>query len=299
MLYPRQRILIAACVLALLVAGRTMAQPAPPTGAGRSPRDDVGRGHLEFVMVPAGTFQMGSPETEWGSRNDETRHQVTIANPFYLARYEVTQAQWAAITGNNPSFLYNCPDCPVESISWFEAVNFCNALSRKMGFPVAYTIRDTLVTWDHTSDGLRLPTEAEWEYACRAGTATVFNTGECLGTEQANYLGYDPQKGCPKGMWRGQAIEVGSFPPNQWDLDDMHGNISEWCWDRHGFQTTAAATDPRGPDRGGERIIRGGNWHELGRNCRSAARQKAFPVQRFTHVGLRLARSMPREAAGR
>jgi formylglycine-generating enzyme required for sulfatase activity len=105
MLDPRQRILIAACVLALLMAGRTMAQPASPTGAGASSRDDVGRGHLEFIMVPAGTFQMGSPETEWGSRNDETRHQVTISRPFYLARYEITQGQWAAITGNNPSFL--------------------------------------------------------------------------------------------------------------------------------------------------------------------------------------------------
>jgi sulfatase modifying factor 1 len=274
-------------VLAALasLADRAEPQPAPAE-----------RGRLEFVQVPAGTFIMGSPGTEWGSRDDEQQHQVTFTRPFFLATYEVTQAQWTAITGRNPSYLYDCPDCPVESITWFEAVAFCNKLSQQMGFPPAYAIRDTVVTLNAGADGFRLPTEAEWEYACRAGTSTVFYTGECLGTEQANYLGYDPQKGCPKGMWRGQAVDVGSFPPNPWGLHDMHGNISEWCWDRHGFPGPGPVVEPRGPNTGAERLMRGGNWHDLGRNCRSAMRHKAAPNQRFTHVGLRLARSLPKEA---
>ena len=290
---PRRRILIAVFVLVLTAPVRTWAQSADAPGTATVTADD--RGRLEFVLVPAGTFVMGSPDTEWGSRNDEQQHSVTITRPYFLAKCEVTQTQWAAVMQTSPSFLYDCPDCPVETVSWLEAVAFCNGLSRQMGFPCAYTIRDSVVSWNQETDGFRLPTEAEWEYACRAGTTTVFHTGDCLNTEQANYLGYDPQKGCAKGMWRGQAVAVGSFPPNAWQLLDMHGNVSEWCWDRHGFPTPAPTIDPVGPATGGERVIRGGNWHELGRNCRSAMRHKAEPGQRFTHVGLRLARSLPRE----
>ncbi|MBK7189962.1 MAG: formylglycine-generating enzyme family protein [bacterium] len=284
-----QRVLFALLLLGLSAADRSAAQPAPARPG------DTDRGRLEFVFLPVGSFLMGSPDYEWGSRNDEQQHPVTITRRFFLGKYEVTQAQWMAITGSNPSFLYDCPDCPVENITWFEAVNFCNALSKTLGFEPAYTIRDTLVAWNPAADGIRLPTEAEWEYACRAGTGSVFNTGDCLTTDQANYLGYDPQKGCSKGLWRGQAVEVGGFPANAWELHDMHGNVSEWCWDRHAFPGSTPVVDPRGPDTGPERVIRGGNWHELGRNCRSATRQKAFPDQRFTHVGLRLARSAPKD----
>lgn len=290
---PRQRVLLVGAVLYLSVADRAAPQPAPAQPG------NADRGRLEFVLVPAGTFVMGSPASEWGSRTDEQQHQVTLTQPFFLAKYEVTQAQWAAITGQHPSFLYDCPDCPVESISWYEAVAFCNGLSRQMGIAPAYAVVDTMVTWNRSADGFRLPTEAEWEYACRAGANTVFNTGACLSTDQANYLGYDPQKGCAKGMWRGQAVDVGEFPPNAWQLHDMHGNVSEWCWDWHAFPTASAVADPVGPPAGTQRVIRGGNWHELGRNCRSATRQKAGPGQRFTHVGLRLARSAPPEALRR
>lgn len=288
---PCQRVLIAVfctCLsLAVVAAPRAMAQPAPARPG------DTDRGRLEFVLLPAGSFKMGSPDSEWGSRTDEQQRMATLSRRFFLAKYEVTQAQWQAITGNNPSFLYDCPDCPVESVSWYEAIAFCNALSRTLGFKPAYTIRDTVVTWDPEADGIRLPTEAEWEYACRAGTTTVFNTGDCLGTHQANYLGYDPQKGCEKGLWRGQTLEIGHFEPNAWELHDMHGNVSEWVWDRHGFHGHQPVVDPRGPDQGPERVIRGGSWHELGRFCRSAVRHKALPDQRFRHVGLRLARTAP------
>jgi len=288
---PGQRVLIAVLCACLPLAPPALpmaaAQPVPARPA------DADRGRMEFVFLPAGSFLMGSPDGEWGSRTDEQQRQVTITRRFFLAKYEVTQAQWQAVTGRNPSFLYDCPDCPVESISWYEAVAFCNALSQAMGFKPAYTIRDTVVTWDPEADGIRLPTEAEWEYACRAGTTSVFNTGACLDTDQANYLGYDPQKGCAKGLWRGQTVETGTFAPNAWDLHDMHGNVSEWVWDRHGFFSHEPARDPRGPATGPERVIRGGSWHELGRNCRSAVRHKAFPDQRFKHVGLRLARTAP------
>ncbi|MBM4131320.1 formylglycine-generating enzyme family protein [bacterium] len=288
---PRQRVLIAvlcACLpLAPLVAPTAAAQPAPAQPG------DADRGRLEFVLLSPGSFLMGSPDSEWGGRDDEQQHMVTISRRFFLATYEVSQAQWQAVIGNNPSFLYDCPDCPVERVSWYEAIAFCNALSQAMGFEPAYTIRDTVVTWDPDADGIRLPTEAEWEYACRAGTASVFHTGDCLSTDQANYLGYDPQKGCPKGLWRGQTVEIGSFPPNAWELHDMHGNVSEWVWDRHAHFGPEPARDPRGPATGPERVIRGGSWHELGRNCRSAVRHKAFPAQRFRHVGLRLARTAP------
>ena len=275
-----------ACLAGASVAANSQA-PAPPGGPGR--------GRLDFVLVPSGTFRMGSPSTEWGSKADEQQHEVTITHPYFLAKYEVTQAQWAAATGTNPSFLYDCPEYPVESITWYEAIAFCNLLSRQLGLPPAYTIRDTLVTWDRDSDGIRLPTEAEWECAARAGTTTVFYSGDCLGTDQENYLGYDPQKGCPKGLWRGQAIEVGSLPPNPWELHDILGNVSEWVWDWHSYHPAEAEVDPSGPDHGYERVIRGGNWHDLGRNCRSACRQKAAPNQLFTHVGLRLARSVPKQ----
>jgi formylglycine-generating enzyme required for sulfatase activity len=289
---PRQRVLIAVLGACLGLASFAVPRPAVAQPAPARP-DDTDRGRLEFVFLPVGSFLMGSPDHEWGSRNDEQQHPVTISRRFFLGKYEVTQAQWQAVTGSNPSFLYDCPDCPVENITWYEAVAFCNAVSKTLGFRPAYTIRDTIVTWDPASDGIRLPTEAEWEYACRAGTGSVFYTGDCLDTGQANYLGYDPQKGCEKGLWRGQAVEVGGFAPNAWELHDMHGNVSEWVWDWHSFPTHQPVVDPRGPAAGIERVIRGGNWHDLGRNCRSAVRHKARPDRRFSHVGLRLARSAP------
>ncbi|MBK8167316.1 MAG: formylglycine-generating enzyme family protein [bacterium] len=288
---PRQRVLIAV-LCACLAPAPFVARPAGAQPEAALP-DNRDRGRLEFVLLPAGSFLMGSPDREWGSRTDEQQRPVTLTRRFFLGKYEVTQAQWQAVMGRNPSFLYDCPDCPVENVTWYEAVAFCNALSRTLGFAPAYAIRDTIVTWDPAADGIRLPTEAEWEYACRAGTSTVFHTGDCLGTHEANYLGYDPQKGCEKGMWRGQALEIGHFPPNAWELHDMHGNVGEWVWDRHAFPSAQAAGDPRGPDRGAERVIRGGNFRELGRHCRSAVRHKAAPGQRFPWVGLRLARTAP------
>jgi formylglycine-generating enzyme len=280
------------CAAALVcLAGAAAAAPGPAA----TPPVARERGRLDFVLVPAGSYQMGSPSTEWGSKTDEQAHPVTITRPFFLATYEVTQAQWIAATGSNPSFLYDCPECPVENITWYEAVAFCNILSHQLGLPPAYTIRDTLVAWNRDSDGIRLPTEGEWEYAARAGTTTVFYSGDCLSTDLENYLGYDPQKGCPKGLWRGQAIEVGSLPPNPWQLYDVLGNVSEWVWDWYSYHPAGHEVDPTGADGGYERVIRGGNWHDLGRNCRSACRQKAAPNQLFSHVGLRLARSVPKQ----
>jgi formylglycine-generating enzyme len=249
---------------------------------------------VEFAFIPAGTFQMGSPKDEWGARVDELRHLVTITAPFYLATTEVTQRQWRALAGSNPSYLYDCPDCPVEGITWLAAVAFCNAFSTQAGLTPAYTIVDTVVTWDRSSDGFRLPTEAEWEYACRAGTSTAFNTGACLSTDQANYCGYGPLTGCPEGLWRDQSVAVRSFPPNAWDLYDMHGNVAEMCWDRHDYHRAGPAVDPTGATAGGMRIVKGGSFRDFANDCRSACRELIRPAGRQKWIGMRLARSQPR-----
>lgn len=253
---------------------------------------------IEFVALPAGSFLMGSPDAEWGARVDETQHRVTITRPFYLAVTEVTQRQWRALVGTNPSYLYDCPDCPVEGLSWLTAVAWCNAFSAQAGVRPAYTIVDTVVTWDRTSDGFRLPTEAEWEYACRAGATTMFATGNCLTTDQANYCGYGPAPGCAEGLWRDQSVVVRSFPPNAWGLHDMHGNVAEFCWDRHQYHQAGAVVDPIGPAAGGMRVVKGGSFRDFARECRSGCRQLSPPGDRQRWIGLRLARSAPAAAAG-
>jgi len=211
---------------------------------------------MKFVLIPAGTFTMGSPSTRTGN---ETKHQVTISRPFYMQTTEVTQGQWKAIMGSNPSeFIFCGDDCPVEQVTWNEVQDFIRTLNRREG-----------------TDKYRLPTEAEWEYAARAGTTTPFNTGNCLSTEKANYDGNYPYPGCPKGENRRKTVRVGSFSPNAWGLYDMHGNVWEWVQDWYGSYPLGSVTDPVGPASrlGWYRVFRGGGWDlggELG--CRSAYR---------------------------
>ncbi len=274
---------IAVAVVALAIAA--VAQPADDGAADLD---------VEFVYLSAGSFLMGSPQDEWGARVDEKQHLVTITEPFYLATTEVTQRQWRALAGSNPSYLYDCPDCPVEGITWLAAVAFCNAFSAQLGLAPAYTIEDTVVTWNRASDGFRLPTEAEWEYACRAGTSTPFSTGPCLTTDQANYCGYGPMPDCPQGLWRDQSLEVRSFPPNPWELYDMHGNVSELCWDRHGYHGGGPAVDPAGAATGALRVVKGGSFRDFARDCRAACRELTRPAARQKWIGMRLARSQPR-----
>ncbi len=210
---------------------------------------------MKFVYIAPGSFMMGSPGDEPSREDDEKQHKVTLTKGFYVQTTEVTQGQWKKIMGNNPSYFKECgDDCPVEQVSWDDAQEFIKKLNKKEG--KAY----------------RLPTEAEWEYAARAGTTTPFAFGSCLSTDQANYDGNYPLEGCTKGKYREKTVTVASFASNSWGLYDMHGNVWEWCSDWYGEYPTGAVTDPAGPGRGSYRVLRGGGWLNLACYCRSAGR---------------------------
>ncbi len=243
---------------------------------------------MEFVRIPAGSFMMGSPEDEPGraedETSDETQHRVILTRDFYMGTTEVTQAQWKAVMGENPSKYDACgDDCPVESVSWNDIQEFIETLNQR------------------ETERYRLPTEAEWEYAARAGTKTPFAFGRCLSTDQANYGAHSPLKGCPKGAYRGEMTPVASYSPNEWGLYDMHGNVGELCQDWYGYYPEGSVTDPEGfevdlyPESGlyPARVYRGGSWNSPGRLCRSAQRLMLNPIVRHQLIGFRLARSYP------
>jgi formylglycine-generating enzyme required for sulfatase activity len=210
---------------------------------------DLGGGvTMKLALIPAGKFMMGSPESEWDRyANEGPQHEVTISKPFYLGVYEVTQEQYQALMGRNPSYSKG-PTNPVELVSWDDAREFCRRLSEKTGRKA------------------RLPTEAEWEYACRAGTRTRFSFGDADGA-LGDYAWY--------GDSRGSTHPVGQKKPNPWGLYDMHGNVGEWCGDWYGEYTPDSATDPTGPISGSERVERGGTWGYDPWSCRSAWRGRS------------------------
>jgi formylglycine-generating enzyme required for sulfatase activity len=231
---------------------------------------------MTFVYIPPGSFTMGSPSSEPERDDDERQHHVTLTKGFFMQTTEVTQGQWKAVMGSNPSYFKNCGDnCPVEKVSWEDVQEFIRKLNRKEGV-----------------DRYRLPTEAEWEYACRAGTTTPFNGGNCLSADEANYDGNYPLDGCPKGSYREKTVPVGSFPPNDWGLYDMHGNVWEWCSDWYGEYPSGSVTDPEGPSSGSYRVFRGGSWLSYARGCRSASRFLSAPGCRRDLIGFRLARTL-------
>jgi formylglycine-generating enzyme required for sulfatase activity len=241
-----------------------------------------------MVRINGGTFTMGSPASEPERFDNEVQHSVRI-NPFYMGRYEVTQREWLEIMGNNPSY-FKGDNLPVENVNWYDAVEYCNRLSERERLTPAYTINGTDVTWNKKAKGYRLPTEAEWEYACRAGTITPFSTGMNITTNQANYNGNFPYNRNARGMNRGRSIPVGSFTPNSWGLYDMYGNVWEWCWDWYGEYSRGAQTDPAGPASGSYRVIRGGAGSLVGGDLRSAARGYYSPSSGFNDLGFRLVR---------
>ncbi len=245
----------------------------------------------EMVRIDAGTFQMGSPPTEPLSREDEQLHQVTLTRDYFIGRHEVTQAFYSQVMGSNPSYNNVCAECPVEMISWRDALLFCNTLSRRAGLQPVYTLRGNDVSQNLDADGYRLPLEAEWEYACRAGGRTIFPNGDCLSTAEANFNGYLPQPGCEMGMNRAETIAVGQFAPNGWGLHDMTGNINEFCWDWYAFYTADPQVDPTGPTPGTYRVFRGGAFNNYAARCHSASRQKLEPDRALDMVGLRLVRT--------
>jgi formylglycine-generating enzyme required for sulfatase activity len=253
-----------------------------------------------FVLIKGGSFQMGSPKNEAWRGEDENSHEVAVSD-FYLSRYEVTRKEYREIMGADPS-IFPGDDSPAENITWFQAVAFCNAISAKEGLAPAYVIDGDMVTWNRAANGYRLPTEAEWEYACRAGTTTPFNTGNSIGPEEANYYGHYPygieenyfsqeNLDTKPGQYRQKTVRVGSFPANKLNLHDTHGNVGEWVWDYYGDYGTVPETDPVGPSEGAFRVYRGGGWNDFAKNLRCAYRATMPPDKAANNIGLRLARN--------
>ena len=214
---------------------------------------------LEMMAIPGGSFVMGSPDTEARRSNDEGRQRTVNLAPFFMGKYEVTQEQWQAVMGNNPSYFKGAK-LPVENVTWNDAVQFCQKLSQKTG------------------KTYRLPSEAEWEYACRAGTTTPFYFGETITPDLVNYSGNYPYGAASKGLYRAKTTDVGSFPPNAFGLYDMHGNVWEWCSDRFHSNYNGAPTDGTSWETGtdGNRVLRGGSWSNNAVLCGAANRNYAY-----------------------
>lgn len=253
----------------------------------------------DFVLIKGGSFTMGSPEGEDWRSNDEVQHRVTVAS-FYMSKYEVTQKLWREVTGKNPS-SFTGDTLPVESVTWLEAVEFCNALSKRDGRTPVYTISNggTTVSWNREANGYRLPTEAEWEYAARAGTTTPFYSRKVPGAEDVNFYGHYPYQieqnyfndevlETRPGVYREKTMPVGSFKANPNGLYDIYGNVGEWCFDFYGEYSVASQTNPTGPFSGTRRVNRGGGWNDFGKNLRSAYRAGAEQNTPLYNVGLRL-----------
>jgi len=224
---------------------------------------------MEFVGIPGGAFMMGSPADESGRFDDERLHEVRLTQGFLMQTTPVTQAQWQAVMNHNPSKFKSYGDnCPVENVSWDDVQAFIRRLNKRKG-------------WIH----YRLPTEAEWEYACRAGSETAY----CFGNDAeqlSHYAWYE--KNSAK-----HPHPVGQLKPNAWGLYDMHGNLWEWCADWYGAYSNIAVNNPPGPSTGGDRVLRGGSWSNIARLCRSANRFRNDPSVRNAGVGFRLVRSLP------
>ena len=258
--------------------------------------EDLGNGiRLDMVLIPGGTFLMGSPADEPERLDSEgPQHEVTVP-AFLMGRYPVTQAQWRTVAqwsefasnlNPNPSY-FKGDNRPVERVSWHDAVAFCDRLAQRLG-------RD-----------YRLPSEAEWEYACRAGTKTPFHFGESIATSVANYNGnYSYGRGS-KGKYRRKMTEVGTFSAKTFGLYDMHGNVWEWCADiwHNNYEGApndgSAWIDDKVNNKSNEEkidshVLRGGSWYRLPGYCRSAFRYQPLPGSRYRHYGFRVACGLPR-----
>jgi formylglycine-generating enzyme required for sulfatase activity len=220
--------------------------------------------NMTFVYIPSGTFMMGSPEDEPGRFDNETFHEVTLTQGFYMQTTQVTQGQWKGVMGNNPSRFKDNDDCPIENVSWNNVQEFIGKIKEKEG------------------KIYRLPTEAEWEYACRAGSKTqyYFGSSKKLLSEYAWHGNFF--------TIFGRTHPVATKKPNAWGLYDMHGNVCEWCEDLYSNYPSGSVTDPMGPSNGSYRVFRGGGWFSLARYCRSAYRNRWKPDYRDDYVGFRL-----------
>jgi formylglycine-generating enzyme required for sulfatase activity len=212
---------------------------------------------------------------------------VILSKSFYIGSYEVKQQEWIYLMGNNPSY-FKGNNLPVEGVSWFDAIDFCNALSDYMSYERAYTVNGQTVTWNQGANGYRLPTESEWEYACRAGSKGAYYNG--LNSSCGNDPNLDPIAWyCYNSS--SKTHEVGQKDPNTWGLYDMSGNVWEWNWDWYGTYPPGPVTDPTGPTSGSCRVPRGGSWGDYAQYCRSAFRVNHYPSSRSNVLGFRIARN--------
>jgi formylglycine-generating enzyme required for sulfatase activity len=276
-------------ILVCLVASCLIAQGAARgQDAAKEITNSLG---MKLVLIPAGQFVMGSPATEAEREAGEDQHEVAIARPFYLGVYTVTQGQFQNVMGKNPSFFNpkngGSPDHPAEQVRWGDARQFCARLS-------------ALPEEKQAGRAYRLPSEAEWEYACRAGTTTPFNVGDALSSTQANFNGNFPFGAAEKGPFLGRPARVGSYAPNAWGLYDMHGNVYEWCndWYDPDYYKKSPRDNPKGPEKGvvvtgfGDNcyvVVRGGCWLDEGRACRSARRFRLQQSEPYRWTGFRVA----------
>ncbi len=253
-----------------------------------------------YLRVNAGTFEMGSPLDEPGRSADEDARKVTTIRPLAVKRAPVTQTEWVALMGHNPSICEG-PQHPVEKVSWFDAVAYCNALSHQQDVEEAYVLTEVVgqpgqehfsahVQWLPERKGYRLPTEAEWEWFCRAGTRTALYNGPLTELVGGDYnleqiAWYQHNAG-------NRTHPVCEKQPNAWGLYDVLGNVWEWCWDWYGPYAPGPQRDPVGPTGGFHRALRGGAWYNEARFCRAAQRYKYSPLGRRSLVGFRPVRSL-------
>jgi formylglycine-generating enzyme required for sulfatase activity len=235
-----------------------------------------------MILVEGGTFTMGSPASEkMRGSNEGPQHEASVSN-FYLGKYEVTQKEWTAVMGTNPS-THKGNDLPVENITWYEAVRYCNERSVKEGLTPAYSINGNAVLWNRAANGYRLPTEAEWEYAAKGGNKDKV-TFLYAGSNNADTVGWH----------NGNSTEskpIGSKAPNSLGFYDMSGNVGEICWDFHGNYSRERQTDPTGAETGGYHVGRGGCWYYDVQYLRTSFRAYIDPTTRYHMVGFRLARN--------